>query len=139
MTSSRELAGRCLCGQITFTIKSAPVSWQICHCRECQRAQGSAFACNAPVAEADVCFVSGEHLLKHYESSPGKVRAFCAECGSPVFSQHQSLPGVLRMRIGLIDTLHRARIESQAYCVEAADWLEDLDQAPGFAQARPKD
>jgi len=139
MTTLGNLTGRCLCGQITFTIKSAPASWQICHCHECQRAQGSAFACNAPVSEADVCFDTGEHMLKRYESSPGKVRAFCQECGSPVFSQHKSLPGVLRMRVGLIDSLQKARIESQAYCVEAADWLQDLQQAPGFARARPKD
>lgn len=38
-----------------------------------------------------------------YESSPGKFRAFCSLCGSPIYSRRADLEGVYRIRAGLLD------------------------------------
>ena len=37
------MTGRCLCGQVHYTVTGDPAFSGICHCRNCQRYTGSAF------------------------------------------------------------------------------------------------
>jgi hypothetical protein len=41
--------GRCLCGKVHFEISSEIQNIIYCHCSECRKAQGSAFASNGNV------------------------------------------------------------------------------------------
>ncbi|HEX3141648.1 MAG TPA: GFA family protein, partial [Rhizobacter sp.] len=92
----------CLCGGVKFRItgKLAPI--QVCHCSQCRRAQGTPFATNVPVVRSAFQLDSGAELLSEYESSPGKRRAFCSRCGSPIYSRRDEMPDTLRIRAGLI-------------------------------------
>ncbi|GAC1607732.1 MAG: GFA family protein [Aquirhabdus sp.] len=95
--------GSCLCGGVKFSINAELAPIQICHCSQCRKAQGSAFATNTPVSTSDFELKSGADLLTEYESSPGKRRLFCRQCGSPIYSSRDSLPNVIRIRAGLLD------------------------------------
>ena len=94
--------GSCLCGGIRFTIQGPLAAIQVCHCSQCRQAQGGPVATNIPVEASALAFSQGQDLLQRYESSPGKVRAFCKVCGSPVYSQRDALPSILRIRAGLL-------------------------------------
>ena len=39
-----QLSGRCACGDIQYECTELPIVQLICHCRDCQRASGSASA-----------------------------------------------------------------------------------------------
>lgn len=67
-------------------------------------------------------FLQGEALLQSYESSPGKVRAFCKACGSPVYSRRDALPGVLRIRAGLLQEPVGSALGFQAFTGSKASW-----------------
>jgi hypothetical protein len=121
---------QCLCGGISFRIDGDLEPIQICHCTQCRRAQGSAFAANIPVAESAVSFDRGAELMAEYESTPGKKRVFCRRCGSPVYSARSSLPGVLRIRAGLINEPLNLRPLFHAYVAHKADWYEIRDEVP---------
>jgi hypothetical protein len=41
-----NLEGRCACGNIRYRLTAAPMIVHACHCRDCQRLSGSAFAIN---------------------------------------------------------------------------------------------
>ena len=41
-----SLEGRCACGNIRYRLTAAPMIVHACHCRDCQRLSGSAFAIN---------------------------------------------------------------------------------------------
>ncbi|WP_231866144.1 MULTISPECIES: GFA family protein [unclassified Alcanivorax] len=86
--------GSCLCGGVTFEIAGELAPIQVCHCQQCRKAQGTALVTNIPVETGKLHWVRGEALLKSYESSPGKQRVFCCECGSPIYSSHEKKPGV---------------------------------------------
>jgi hypothetical protein len=42
-----RLEGGCSCGAVRYRLESAPMFVHCCHCRDCQRQTGSAFAINA--------------------------------------------------------------------------------------------
>ncbi len=133
--------GACLCQGIRFTIAGELAPIQVCHCAQCRQAQGGPFATNIPVEATALNFTSGLNLLRRYESSPGKVRAFCSVCGSPIFSERASLPGVVRIRAGLLAEPVQARLGFHAFVASKASWwpLDDgLPQYPeGFVQPPP--
>jgi hypothetical protein len=55
----RMLTGRCLCGTVRYEVTGDLGPIAFCHCVECRRASGSAFAANANVARAEHRFTSG--------------------------------------------------------------------------------
>ncbi len=97
------LTGGCLCGAIRFEIDGELGPVTCCHCAQCRRATGTAFATHANVARPAHRFTSGADLLTEYESSPGKLRAFCSRCGSPMYSRMTNEPDSLRVRLGTFD------------------------------------
>ena len=125
---------QCLCGGIRFRIEGELAPIQICHCSQCRRAQGAAFAAIIPGAESAVRFDAGTELLSAYEATPGKERVFCRRCGSPIYSRRVSLPGVLRIRAGLIDEPVAARPAFHAYVASKASWYEIGDSLPQHAE-----
>jgi hypothetical protein len=131
------LAGSCLCGAIRYEVQGDLGEIVLCHCRQCRKAQGGAFGANAPVAASSLRFVAGESLLTSFESSPGKIRAFCSRCGSPVLSRRADRPDVVRLRIGLLDTPIAQRPACHIYVGSKAEWLEVDDDLPQYQTREP--
>jgi hypothetical protein len=127
--------GSCLCGGIRFRIASELAPIEVCHCEQCRKAQGTAFATNSPIRSDAFTLASGDALLAEYESSPGKMRAFCKRCGSPIYSSRISVPGVLRVRVGLIDGPLAVRPVAHAYMASRCNWWPISDSLPQFAAA----
>jgi hypothetical protein len=127
--------GSCLCGGIQFRIDSELVPIEVCHCRQCRKAQGAPFAANSPIKSNAFLLTRGDSLLAEYESSPGKKRVFCQRCGSPIYSSRASLPGVLRIRVGLIDGPVSARPIAQAHVASKCNWWPITDSLPQFPGA----
>ena len=130
--AGREIVrtGRCLCGQIRYEVTGELGDIVFCHCSSCRRASGTAFATNSPIRASQFRIVSGTSTLKEYESTPGKVRAFCGACGSPLYSQRKAKPEALRLRIGTLDTPVNARPVAHIYATSRADWDLIVDDLP---------
>jgi hypothetical protein len=97
------LTGGCLCGGVRYVVAGPLPPIQLCHCGQCRKAQGGAFAANAPVPADSVRWLQGEDLMREHRASPGKRRVFCGACGSPLFSQRDETPEILRLRVGALD------------------------------------
>ncbi|MFP6847069.1 MAG: GFA family protein [Pseudomonas sp.] len=127
--------GGCLCGAVRYQVEGELAPIQICHCSQCRKAQGSAFVTNIPVQESAFALLSGAEQLKAYESSPGKQRVFCGNCGSPIYSCTSKLPGVLRIRAGSLEGDLATRPGWHAFTASRANWWDihdDLPQSPAF-------
>ncbi len=125
--------GSCLCGGVQFRIDAELAPIQICHCTQCRKAQGAPIATNTPVSTADFRLVAGKELLTGYESSPGKKRVFCSRCGSPVYSCRDSLPDVVRVRLGLINEPVNAKPEAHFHVESKCNWWTIDDGLPQYA------
>ena len=126
--------GGCLCGGITYRVESELEAIQVCHCDQCRKAQGGPFATVIPVATSAFRLLGGEHLLKVYESSPGKQRVFCSQCGSPIFSRRQSVPGVVRLRAGLFNEPLPVEPAWHAYTGSKCNWWPIQDELPQYSE-----
>ena len=126
---------QCLCAGVKFRISGELEPIQVCHCSQCRKAQGTAFATNSPVLRSAFQLDSGAELLTEFESSPGKKRAFCSRCGSPVYSRRDDLPEVLRIRVGLINEALAVRPMVHFYTGSKANWWAIDDELPQFEAA----
>ncbi len=129
--------GGCLCGQVRYDLKGPLAEIQLCHCSQCRKAQGSAFAANIPAQESQLRFTAGAEALVSYESSPGKIRVFCGRCGSPLFSRTTSLPGVVRLRAGSLDEPSGARLGVHIFADSHAGWWSINDALPRYSDRAP--
>lgn len=131
----------CLCGGVQFTINAELAPIQICHCTQCRKAQGTAIATNTPVSAANFTLDSGSELIAEFESSPGKKRCFCKVCGSPIYSYRESLPGILRIRVGLINEPLSVRPVAHYHTASKSNWwaIDDglAQYADSFALSKP--
>ena len=114
--------GSCLCGGVTFRIDGELDGVQVCYCAQCRKAQGGPLATNVPVAESMFTLDDGGDLLRTYESTPGKFRVFCGRCGSPVLSRRNSVPGVVRVRAGLINEPLKKGLARHAFVGSKCGW-----------------
>jgi hypothetical protein len=130
------LTGSCLCGGIHYQYNGEITEIAICHCGQCRKAQGSAFATNAPLLSSQFHITQGQELLKTYYSSDIKKRVFCANCGSPLYSQLDDKPDVLRLRIGTLDTATHTKPSYHIYCDSKAPWWTINDDLPQFSATK---
>lgn len=74
--------GSCLCGAVTYEIEAPLGSATHCHCNQCRKAHGAAFATYANVRREHFRFTQGLESVKTFQSSPGVSRTFCQHCGA---------------------------------------------------------
>ena len=124
--------GSCLCGSIAYEFDGEPGPFGLCHCKSCQKASGSAFAANFPVERSTFRFTAGEERLRRFESSPGKFRCFCPDCGSPILAYFGENPSTYRVRLGSLDSVIDARPRCHFFTSEQASWLGIADSLLQF-------
>ncbi len=124
------MTGRCLCGDVRFEVQGKLGAFAYCHCTSCRRASGTAFTANSPVRVAQLQWTSGRESVLEYESSPGKFRAFCRRCGSPIYARRVARPEWLSLRLGLIDADPGHRAQAHFNVAEKAAWFPITDALP---------
>jgi len=126
------LTGQCLCGDVSFEYHGPLGPIALCHCSQCRRVHGSAFSASAPAQKKKFQLVTGEQAIREYESRPGKYRAFCSHCGSQLYSRVDAIPGILRLRIGVINEPLNKGPAQHVFVGSKSDWFEITDQIPQF-------
>src|SRR5215813_8705323 len=96
-----EIKGGCLCGAVRYTAEADPTSVTVCHCLDCQKFTGSAFAALVGVRK-DALTIEGE--LKAFSSPGGSgnllLRHFCPECGSSIAEESAARPHMMILNVG---------------------------------------
>ena len=117
----------CLCGGIEFKIKQEIDKIFICHCKQCQKAQGGAFVAITVIATNKCELIKGNDLIGEYSATLGKKRVFCRNCASPLYSAREDLSDVIRLRLGIINEAVDAKVYSQAFTEYKAQWFNIAD------------
>ena len=126
------LKGSCLCGNIQYQYNGELDEISMCHCEQCRKAQGTAFAAVSPIQSDLFSVLKGQEYLKEYRSSLNKVRAFCSECGSPLYSARDDQPSVKRLRLGTLETPVDVKNKYHIFVKSKAPWFDITDGLPQF-------
>jgi hypothetical protein len=132
MSAEKLYTGSCLCGGIHYEVHGEIGPVIQCHCKRCRKANGTAFATNAPIQKADFKIVKGEELLKQFASTATTTRCFCRECGSPIMSIKAEAPDTYRLRIGTLDTALEHQPTMHIYAAYKAEWDHICDGLPQY-------
>ena len=91
----------CQCGRLRVRAQGEPVSVSVCHCLDCQKRSGSAFATQARFP-ADRIAIEGEarEWTRHGDEGGGAVFSFCPHCGSSVYYRAMEAPAVVAVAVG---------------------------------------
>ena len=116
------MRGSCLCGQVRYDARELASPIQHCSCRTCRKAHGAAFSTGAGVRLGDFKWLQGEQLLKSYESSPGKRRFFCANCGTHLIARIEGRE-TLVLRVATLDDDPGKVPERQIWASHELPWL----------------
>lgn len=116
-------SGGCACRAIRYECTVGPlVSWT-CHCRDCQRASGSAFCALLYVPKAALTSTgASKDYTVTVPSSRTVSRGFCTECGSPVFLTASVWPGIIGVWAGSLDDPSWYRPQAAIWTASAQPW-----------------
>jgi hypothetical protein len=122
--------GGCMCGAVRYSASGAPVSVIHCHCLSCRRHTGAPVVTLVGFRKGQVSFDSGERGI--YPSSPGVLRGFCGQCGTPLTweGDGEELGPLIEIHISTLDAPNQFTPESHVHFDERIEWFDVADHLP---------
>ena len=124
------IRGSCHCGAVRFEIDEVRALTH-CHCTNCRKLTGAAFASYAHVEAEKFRFVAGEDMTDAYESAPGSFRQRCKACGCLTPGRAPYLKTV-SVPAGLLDDDPVARPRLHVFTSSRAPWWTIADDLPQY-------
>lgn len=131
------MRGSCLCGQVEYEVSQLDSPIRHCSCRTCRKAHAAAFNTSASVAGEHFKWLKGSAGLKAFESSPGKHRYFCGNCGSQLVAQ-RARSETLILRVATLDDNPGQTPQGHIWESQEVPWLAYGPQVPAFAEWAPE-
>jgi len=127
---SEKIHGTCLCGKVSYRVGNNFSDFYFCHCQQCQKVSGSAFAANLLTSVDNIEWLSGQQFLKRFEY-PGRnfTKVFCTECGSGLPFVNQSGKALI-IPAGSLDQGLNFKVDHNIFWAERANWYEEGVKAP---------
>jgi len=125
--------GGCSCGSIRYRLTSEPLFVHGCHCRNCQRQTGSAFAVNLLIEAHRVELMQGEPEQVDVPRDDGSTQAIfrCPACEVAVWSNY-GWPTLLFVRGGTLDDPSGVEPDVHIYTRSKLPWVTLPDGVPAF-------
>ncbi|AQR73239.1 GFA family protein [Sphingomonas sp. LM7] len=96
-----ERVATCRCGQLRVACTGDPIRVSVCHCLECQKRSGSAFATQARWPEAQVEVIGTASLWSRAgDSGSLSTYRFCPACGATMAYVNEAMPGMIAVPVG---------------------------------------
>ena len=122
--------GSCLCGAIKYSV-AGDLKWSChCHCTMCRKNSGSAVASFVSFELRDFEVIKG--VISTYESSPGSVRSFCSQCGTPLIFCSNRFPEEVHIFLGTLANPENFPAQFQVFCASQLPWLSIDENVPKF-------
>ena len=135
MPISGPFTGGCACGAIRYESAVAPLVMWNCHCRDCQRASGSAFAALVYVPTPALRFTQGEPTYHTVKGLNGTVhRGLCPACGSPIAVKADRAPDIRGVSAASLDDPSEFTPLADIWTSSAHPWDVMNPDIPKFEQ-----
>lgn len=118
--------GGCVCGDIRYEMREAPLFVHCCHCTWCQRETGSAFALNAVIEARHVLVSKGkpEVIVAPSESGNGQTFHRCTTCKLALWSVYSGAGHRFWfLRVGTLDNAGAYPPDIHIYTSTKLPWV----------------
>jgi hypothetical protein len=120
----------CRCGQLKATVTGDPVRVSVCHCLNCKKRSGSAFAAQArwPTKHVEI-EGNSKTFVKAGDSGNPATFHFCPDCGSDV---HYEIEGkfddLIAVPLGAFDDPYFVVPSFSVWEERKHDWVQISDE-----------
>lgn len=117
--------GGCLCGSVRYRLGAEPLTCYVCHCTDCQRRTGSAFAVSLIVPAAALEITRGSTSPYSATLADGRVKRgqLCAECGTRLWGEPRLNQAIRVLQPGTLDEPSRFRPVAHIWTRSAQPWV----------------
>jgi len=133
-----KIEGGCLCGKVRYSAEADPAFVGVCHCKNCQKFSGTAFASVVALPKPALKF-QGE--LKTFtdrgDSGKAMLRRFCPECGSSVVDEAEAMPNIVMILTGTLDDASWIKPTMEIYLDSAQPWVSLGGERQRFPKMPP--
>ncbi len=131
MSKTEEIhEGSCCCGRVKYRMQAPYGTFSHCHCTDCRKTHGAAFATYIGVESARFRFLEGESEVAGHTTEAGTRRNFCRRCGSTLTATVTSEPNNVYVATGTLDTPLRLKPEYHIFLRSKVPWIEIHDGLP---------
>ena len=132
------IRGSCLCGTVRYQINGSLTYASHCHCGQCRKSHGAAFASYGVLPSAALAYLSGQEAIASFQASATATRTFCRHCGSNLEWRGSGTPERTAIALGTLDDDPAIRPERHIHVASRAPWFTITDTLPQFAADAPR-
>ena len=138
MSEQYFATGQCLCGNVKYTISSAPIRMGQCHCDHCRRLSGTGHSSNAFFSK-DTVHIEGQTSRYDSTADTGTIitRYFCPNCGSRLFGTSSANTSIISVTAGTLDDSSWFKPNAIVYNKRKPAWDFMDESVPVFEDMLP--
>ena len=123
-----KITGGCHCDAIRYEAEVDLERVAICHCTDCQVLSGAAYRVVVPAKPGAFTLLSGEPKVyrKTAESGRQRTQAFCANCGTSIYSADPTNTKQFSIRVGTVRERAQLIPKRQLWCRSAMNWAWNI-------------
>lgn len=128
--------GGCACGAVRYRLESTPMIVHCCHCLDCQRQTGSAFALNALIEGDRVTLLSGAPEPVAVPTDSGRPHDIyrCPRCQIALWSDYGRRGWLKFLRVGTLDQPSALSPGVHIYTRSKQPWVRLPEDVPAFEE-----
>jgi hypothetical protein len=120
--------GGCECGRVRYRLTTAPIFVNCCHCRQCQKLSGSAFALNAMIESDRIELLEGAAVA---DEAMGEAR--CTACKTVLWAYHRMFgDGISFVRVGTLGQSEQLAPDAHFFVRSRHPWIDLPEGVPAF-------
>lgn len=133
-SSLSGLEGGCACGRVRYRLRRAPMFVHCCHCTDCQRETGGAFAINALIEAAEVEALGEPPDVVATPTNSGTPQLIhrCPDCRVAVWSNYGGRTQVRFVRAGTLDRACEVTPDVHIFVRSKLPWVRLPEGAAAF-------
>ena len=117
--------GSCLCGAVRYQLLRDPLTVYACHCTDCQRRTGSAFALSMLVVREAVDLIQGDPTTYFAKFADGRTKhgRMCSFCGTRLWGEPLRNKAILVIQPGNLDRGNEFQPVAHQWTRSALPWI----------------
>jgi hypothetical protein len=120
--------GSCFCGAVRYRLTRPPMFVNCCHCRDCQKQSGGAFAINALIERSCVELVDGslDPVCATAKTESGRPHDIyrCPQCQTALWSDYGRRGVMVFVRVVTLDEGHDVAPDVHIFTRSKLPWVQ---------------